>query len=68
MDAGNVVKGALPVVTPGLQVETKGWMLEELDEIFEVKNPRKASIVKTEICQHTIKNKHGGDNAEVSVV
>ena len=24
-------------------VETKGWTLEELDEIFEAKNPRKAS-------------------------
>jgi hypothetical protein len=68
MDAGNVARGALLIVIPGLQVKTKERILEELDEIFEAENPRSASTAQTEICQCTIKSKHGGDRAEVSVV
>ena len=51
-----------------MQVETKGRTLEELDEIFEAKNPRKASTVRTEIRQRTIKDKRGEEHAEVTVV
>lgn len=35
-------------------VETKGRTLEELDEIFESPNPRKASTQKTVLKKHTI--------------
>ena len=51
-----------------MQVETKGRTLEELDEIFEAKNPRKASTARTEIRQRTFKNKYGEERAEVNVV
>lgn len=65
MDAGNVARGALLIVIPSLQTNTKERILEELDEIFEAENPRSTSTAKTEICQCTIKNKHGGNSAEV---
>jgi hypothetical protein len=39
------------------QVETKGRTLKELDEIFEAKNPRKASTTRAKIQQRTKKIK-----------
>ena len=35
-------------------VETKGLTLEEMDEIFEAKNPRKASTEKKQVKLRTI--------------
>jgi hypothetical protein len=51
-----------------MQVETKGRTLEELDEIFDAKNPRKASTARTEIRRRTIKNNRGEEHAEVAIV
>jgi hypothetical protein len=34
-------------------VETKGRTLEELDEVFEAKNPRKASIIPM-VARHVV--------------
>jgi hypothetical protein len=51
-----------------VQVETKGRTLEELDEIFEAKNPRKASTARTEIRRRTMKNERGEEHAEMTVV
>jgi hypothetical protein len=45
-----------------------GRTIEELDEIFETKNPIKASIARTEIWQRAIKNRHGEEHAEVTMV
>jgi hypothetical protein len=47
-------------------VETKGRTLEELDEIFEAKDPRKASTQRATLKKQTIVN--GGDNAVTSIV
>lgn len=55
-----LLEGAFLIVIPGLQVKTKERILEEPDEIFEAENPRSTSTAKTEICQCTIKSKHGG--------
>jgi hypothetical protein len=42
------------VLTCSSFVETKGRTLEELDEIFEAKNPRKASTAKTTLKRHVV--------------
>lgn len=40
-------------------VETKGLTLEEMDEIFESKNPRKASIQKKKVKVRTVLGQDG---------
>lgn len=41
-------------------VETKGRTLEELDQIFEAANPRKASTTKTVLKKRVVANGKGG--------
>ena len=41
-------------------VETKGRTLEELDEVFEAKNPRKASTEKTRLRRARVFDEDGG--------
>ncbi|OQV04538.1 hypothetical protein CLAIMM_09401 [Cladophialophora immunda] len=49
-------------------VETKGRTLEELDEVFEAKNPRKASTMKVMVRRREIVGKDGARDVEVSRV
>ncbi|KAJ9611120.1 hypothetical protein H2200_004303 [Cladophialophora chaetospira] len=49
-------------------VETKGRTLEELDEIFEAKNPRKASTMKTTLRQRVTREEGGNKRVSVDVV
>jgi MFS family permease len=46
-------------------VETKGRTLEELDEIFESRNPRKASTAIQEVRKRTVVNKKGEKHVDV---
>jgi hypothetical protein len=49
-------------------VETKGRTLEELDEIFEAKNPRKASTTQTTLRQRVVKEQNGARRISVEAV
>jgi hypothetical protein len=49
-------------------VETKGRTLEELDEIFEAKNPRKASTTRTALRQRVVKEQNGARRISVEAV
>lgn len=52
-------------------VETKGRTLEELDEIFEAPNPRKASTAKTTLRKRVIAKQQDGErkaSVDVEVV
>ncbi|KAI0853851.1 general substrate transporter [Daldinia vernicosa] len=46
-------------------VETKGMTLEELDAIFEAKNPRKASVEVKNVQRRIIKEERANDIADV---
>lgn len=46
-------------------VETKGRTLEEMDEIFEAKNPRKASTQKKKAIVRTVLDHDGQVKQEV---
>jgi hypothetical protein len=47
-------------------VETKGRTLEELQEVFEAPNPRKASTAKTRIRRARVQDEEG-NNKEVVI-
>jgi MFS family permease len=49
-------------------VETKGRTLEELDAIFEAKNPRKASTMKTTLRHRVVKEEDGAKRVSVEEV
>ncbi|KAJ9654909.1 hypothetical protein H2198_006091 [Neophaeococcomyces mojaviensis] len=49
-------------------VETKGRTLEELDEIFEAKNPRKASTMRTTLRQRVVREESGARRVSVEAV
>jgi hypothetical protein len=46
-------------------VETKGLTLEEMDEIFEAKNPRKASTQKKKVKVRTVLGNDGQVEQEI---
>jgi hypothetical protein len=46
-------------------VETKGLTLEEMDEIFEAKNPRKASTQKKKVKVRTVLGNDGRVEQEI---
>ena len=46
-------------------VETKGRTLEELDELFSAKNPRKASTKKTIVTERVVLDDHGNKHAKI---
>lgn len=46
-------------------VETKGLTLEEMDDIFEAKNPRKASTQKKKVQVRTVLNSDGKVEEEI---
>lgn len=43
-------------------VETKGRTLEELDEVFQAKNPRKASTVLVAVNKIKVKDEEGNEH------
>ncbi|KAK5447933.1 hypothetical protein LTS15_009432 [Exophiala xenobiotica] len=47
-------------------VETKGRTLEELDEVFEAKNPRKASTMKVLVRKQETVDQHGVHNVSIT--
>lgn len=47
-------------------VETKGRTLEELDEVFEAKNPRKASTMKVRVRKQETVDRHGVHNVSIT--
>jgi len=49
-------------------VETKGRTLEELDEVFEARDPRKASTAKVVVRKRVVVDRTGGRRAEIEVV
>ncbi|KAI1659160.1 hypothetical protein F4813DRAFT_387870 [Daldinia decipiens] len=49
-------------------VETKGMTLEELDAIFEAKNPRKASVEAKNMQRRIIKEERANDMTSVHKV
>jgi hypothetical protein len=46
-------------------VETKGLTLEEMDDIFEAKNPRKASTQKKKVKVRTVLGNDGSVGQEI---
>ena len=46
-------------------VETKGLTLEEMDDIFEAKNPRKASTQKRKVHVRTVLDAEGKIQEEI---
>lgn len=46
-------------------VETKGLTLEEMDDIFEAKNPRKASTQKRKVKVRTVLGNDGKVEQEI---
>ena len=49
-------------------VETKGRTLEELDEVFEDRNPRKASTAKIVVRKRVVVDKKGNEFSEIEPV
>ena len=49
-------------------VETKGRTLEELDEVFEASNPRKASTQKSIVQRINVQDAEGHEEKHILVV
>jgi hypothetical protein len=49
-------------------VETKDRTLEELDAVFEARNPRKASTAVTTLRKRTVVSENGNERTEVQEV
>lgn len=49
-------------------METKGRTLEELDEVFEASNPRKASTRKSTVQRINITDSEGHEKTDILVV
>ena len=67
-DLDNHLVRASMVIIYFFFVETKGRTLEELDAIFEAKNPRKASTMKTTLRHRVVKEEGGEKRVSVEAV